>query len=305
VWSPWALNRETVKEELEPIPYRKGSQLHGRVFEIKQWGQWGLPRRLDFLTKLCEDWQRDPQIAQAAARILQDAGVQPRDSEGSWRALLTWVQKNIHYQNEQNERIQSPAYSLEKGYGDCDDMAVLLKCLGGSLRLPSEFTVSGREKGGQRAKRRWVRRRGPIPPHVEWSHIYLCVGWPPFKPSRWVFAEPTLHVPLGWDVMSASDPRAAIPEMAGVSLGMMPVSLGAASAEPPDPLVERRSMLCECGPAPRSEAELPSPFRAPGLFLKQMPWGQIIVAAVPTVLAALLIQQLGRAARPLRSNPRR
>ena len=41
-----------------------------------------------------------------------------------------------------------------------------------------------------------------MPTNARWSHIYLMVGWPPFKPKRWAYCVPTLqHAKLGWDVI--------------------------------------------------------------------------------------------------------
>ena len=47
---------------------------------------------------------------------------------------------------------------------------------------------------------------------ISYVHIYLCVGWPPFGDTVWTFAEPTMRVPLGWDVVSARNNH-DLPEM--------------------------------------------------------------------------------------------
>ncbi len=322
-WSPWPIPKKLLAQ-LQPVEYRAGSRLEGRVFNVGAWGRWSLPRRLDFLTALVKEWGTDPQLAEQAAHILQAAGVPGRAHRDAWAALLSWVQDNIDYRNEPGERIQSPQYTLEHGYGDCDDMAILLASLGHSLRMPWRFTVSGREKRNRRRRRRWVHRRGPIPPGVSWSHIYLSVGWPPFRPEVWTFAEPTLKVPLGWDVIRATRGRrrSVLPEMNGppaalagaVAAGRAPLALagdfGAATPEVPNMAPSGVCMCPRTGPpAPSSPpAETPRAFRDPVGWVQTLPWREIIAGALPTVLSFYLIKKLGDSApatAPKLSNPGR
>jgi ATP/ADP translocase len=52
---------------------------------------------------------------------------------------------------------------------------------------------------------------------AQYAHIYCCVGNKPFTPSKWIMCEPTMKVPLGWDIVKAvsGDPEAAryLPEL--------------------------------------------------------------------------------------------
>ena len=156
---------------------------------------------------------RDPRIATLAVQILRANGVKPREYRKQAAALLKFVQTRIFYVNEPGERLQDPTYTLRVGYGDCDDMAILLAALCESLRLPWKFVISGREGSGRLI--RWVE--GTPYRHANWAHIYLAIGDRPFTPKRWFFAEPTLpNVALGWDVVQASKGGTApIPELAG------------------------------------------------------------------------------------------
>lgn len=112
---------------------------------------------------------------------------------------------------------------------NCDDCGIVLASLGHSLRLPWKWTVSGLSRS--RHKVRWIEGVGRAPTGVDWSHIYLAVGWPPFRPKAWTFADPSLDKPLGWDAVGRSMegvggrgvnvPTDELPEMSGVMAGDM------------------------------------------------------------------------------------
>jgi hypothetical protein len=86
---------------------------------------------------------------------------------------------------------------------------ILLASLYESVGLPWRFVLSGRAKGGDKVRHIEGEQ---ISPDVRWTHIYLCVGTPPFNPVRWYFAETTIvGVPLGWDVVSGD--HSYLPEM--------------------------------------------------------------------------------------------
>ena len=142
---------------------------------------------------------------------MKSKNIQPRDYKGQAQALLKWVQHNIYYVNEPSERLQDPIYTLKVGYGDCDDMAILLATLYESIRLEWRFVLSG--KVGSKTTR-WIEGT-PLPKNGKWSHIYLLVGYPPFQPHKWQFAEPTLRgVDLGWDIIqSMNKGEKILPEM--------------------------------------------------------------------------------------------
>ena len=205
-----------LRAQLRPLGQDRETALTGRQFVISDWERWPMDRRLRFLHELTDDWCRDPALAALAVTIMRNSGAIVRDYRAQWAALLAWVQDpaNFYYANEPNERIQSPQHSINTGTGDCDDAAILLAALGASIRLPFRFVISGVNQHGQKV--RWIEGVGPVPPGVQWSHIYVCVGWPPFNPAAWEFAEPTLTVPLGWDVVSApkdANGRVRLPEM--------------------------------------------------------------------------------------------
>lgn len=184
-----------------------------KVYHLPRWKDMTDPARLVALRQIALEAGRDPRLATLAVQIIRKAGVKPRDYTGQARALLKWTQHTIYYVNEPGERLQDPLYTLRVGYGDCDDMAILLAALCESIRLPWRFVISGK-RGNQIV--RWMEGT-PYQP-AAWAHIYLAVGNKPFRPTRWIYAEPTLRsVDLGWDVVSASNGgRTPLPELAGV-----------------------------------------------------------------------------------------
>ena len=212
-YAPLALAPK-LRAELTPIPGSAKTALAGRVYQITNWERWPMDKRIAYLHALTADWAKDPAIMALATSILRDAGVVAREYREQWAALLSWVQTKLLYVNEPGERICSPQHTLSVGAGDCDDLAIVLGALGESLRLPWAFTISGTNQKGEKV--RWVEGSGPVPPGVTWAHIYLATGWPPFNPTSWVFAEPTMRVPLGWDCVSAPRDRSGrlrLPEM--------------------------------------------------------------------------------------------
>lgn len=183
-----------------------------KVYHMPQWDGYGDPKRLDVIARIAESRGRDPKIATLAVQILRKAGVKPRQFKKQSAALLKWVQDNIYYVNEPGERLQDPLYTLKVGYGDCDDMTIVLYSLVRSLRLPAKLVIVGVNRNGKKV--RYHQGDAHYPQGVEWSHIYMAVGDDPFNPKRYFYAEPTVQgAPLGWDVVNAKNFN--IPELAG------------------------------------------------------------------------------------------
>jgi len=199
-----------------------------KVYHIPSWDGYDDPKRLNVIAQIIDQYGRDPRVAEKCVEILRQAGVQPRDYVGQEAALLRWVQFNIYYVNEPGERLQSPIYTLTKGFGDCDDMIILLLSFYHTLGLPWKLVISGVDKKGK--KIRYIHGQKKMPKGT-YTHIYGMVGNMPFKPTKWYFVEPTLQgVPLGWDVVSAKGN--VLPEMGGslggVSYGFAPSKLSGA-----------------------------------------------------------------------------
>jgi transglutaminase-like putative cysteine protease len=173
-----------------------------KVYDMPAFDGYGDPRKLEVISKIAENAGRDPKMATLAVSIFRQKGVKSRDYKGQAAALLKWVQENIYYVNEPDERLQEPNYTLKVKYGDCDDLVILLFSLCRSVRLPCKLVISGTDSTGK--KYRYHQGDATIPPYVKWSHIYMMVGDRPYGPPKWLYAEPTLKVALGWDVVSAN-----------------------------------------------------------------------------------------------------
>lgn len=185
-----------------------------RTWHLSGWNRMSEAARLAKLREIVSQYGRDPRIRAKAVEIVRLGGAGQRDYQAQAAALLAWVQEHIYYVNEPGEILQSPDYTMKVAHGDCDDMAILLASFCESLALPWRFALSGMAPGKQKV--RYVEGE-PVPPGVQWVHIYLRVGWPTFDPKTWVSAEPTLKgVPLGFDVVDQDANQ--LPEMqAGLS----------------------------------------------------------------------------------------
>jgi len=197
-----------------------------KVHHLPTWKHKDDPVRIKALREVSMKAGRDPRLASLAVAIVRgDATAwgsklpeaKPRDTKAQAARLLKWVQ-GLYYVNEPGERLQDPLYTVQVGYGDCDDLAMLLGALCESLRIPWRFVLSGRTSGGKTI--RWIE--GQPRKRAQWAHIYVAIGNRPFKPTAWMFAEPTVRgVPLGWDVVSSTQKhgKVVLPELAGFDLG--------------------------------------------------------------------------------------
>ncbi|MCK5650293.1 MAG: hypothetical protein KAJ42_02905, partial [Gemmatimonadetes bacterium] len=158
---------------------------------------------MDIITRIAQMRGRDPRIATLAVDIFKKAGVQPRDYVGQAKAILDFVQNQLYYVNEPGERLSDPLRTLKVGYGDCDDLVIVLGAILESVRIPWRVVISGTDKQGRKVR----YHHGDKFPGGEkkgyiWSHIYMTIGDRPFSPQKWHYAETTVRgVPLGWDVV--------------------------------------------------------------------------------------------------------
>lgn len=182
-----------------------------KVFDMPSFDHYQDPKKMDVISKIAENAGRDPRLATVAVNILREANVKPRDYKGQAAAILKWVQTNIYYVNEPDERLQDPLYTLKVRYGDCDDESILVYALARSIRLPARLVISGVDKKGKKV--RYIQGDKHYPSGVNWAHIYLQVGDRPYGQPVWYFAEPTLQVPLGWDVVG--NDASMLPELRG------------------------------------------------------------------------------------------
>jgi hypothetical protein len=207
--------------------YQRGP---AETYRLPNWASLTHDQKIAYIRNIAEQRAHsDPLFATLVARILRALGVPPRKPTWQAAALLRWVQDpaNVYYLNEPGERLQDPIFTLRSKVGDCDDMVILLATLFTAAAFPWRCVLSGKDAGGRAY--RYVEGQGGAPPNVRWDHIYLLVGTPPLRPTRWYFCEPTLvGAPLGWDVISGS--KEDLPSGAGVDLGSVSSSVGTAIA---------------------------------------------------------------------------
>lgn len=188
-----------------------------KTYHIRNWSSWSDAKKLKKLREISEEYGRDPEFR---AWVIQNVcqGTENRDFAGQARRILSWVQNNVRYFNEPNELIQSPQYTIRKGFGDCDDSAVLMGAMLHSIAIPWNFVLAGKGRNG--APVRWSPREGTT---KTWGktfyHIYVEAGLG--RPMQWVSMEPTIKgAPLGYDVVKdgiSADKtgRAVLPELSG------------------------------------------------------------------------------------------
>jgi len=94
--------------------------------------------------------------------VIRDARAASRAELDQALAIGEWVQRNIYYIHEGRETFQRPATTLRLGAGDCDDMAVLICGMLGTVGIREKLCILRTGKGtGARAV-------GPM----RWSHIF-------------------------------------------------------------------------------------------------------------------------------------
>lgn len=192
------------------VPVRQVDLRGPDVYHMPGWKNLSDPARVKALRKIVAEYGADPRIAEIANAALTRAGVPARAYKQQAAVLLKWVHDNVEYRNEPGERLQSPEYTIRMGFGDCDDLSILLAALYQTVRLEYRFVLSGTDKRTRKTIR-WIEGQ-PFPKNVDWAHIYVCVGRPTFRPTRWSFAEPSLKgVKLGWDVVQARQRGQTIP----------------------------------------------------------------------------------------------
>ena len=85
----------------------------------------------------------DPYIRSVAGQLV--APLDPRDQVSHAQAIFDWVRDHVRFVRDPNseELVQNPRWTLQYGFGDCDDITTLLCSLCESVGIPAEFiTVS-------------------------------------------------------------------------------------------------------------------------------------------------------------------
>lgn len=136
------------------------------------------------MAQLARKGIRDQRIRNAAVAIttqgfLNGTGLQQKDFRGEAERIHAFVRDQIRYVRDTDnvELLHHPANLLEIGAGDCDDKAILLASLLGSIGHPTRFIAIAYEPD-------------------RYSHVWLQ----DYIDGRWVDLEPTEPLPFGQTV---------------------------------------------------------------------------------------------------------
>ena len=133
---------------------------------------------LAWMAKFIRDGQQDQRVRELAERLV--AGIFSHDYLSEYAAVLNWVRANIKYRRDPRtiEQVKTPQIVLQTQNGDCDDMAVLIGTLVGSLGAQVRL-VAGAMRGA------------PIVPRTGkpmLSHVWVEAFDP--KSDCWVVLDP-------------------------------------------------------------------------------------------------------------------
>ena len=251
------------------------SREQGKVIQLRGWNNKSDRKKLKLLRELAERYGGDPHMRWFVVnQILKPAGVVQRDFKAQAAAMLKWVQENIFYTNEADEQVQTPWRTIAVKTGDCDDSSLLLATFAESIRMPWKFALAG-DSNGKRV--RYVE--GERLPWANFSHIYVVLGWPPFKPQQWAAAETTIRgAPLGYDVVEHGI-RPFNEVVSPISTGPGPSSLGN-----PNQMSGLVGTAAENLEVRLQKTNLPT-------WFKDLPWDGIITGVIQGVITTLIVNQ--------------
>lgn len=96
---------------------------------------------LVWMRQLAHEAQNDVRLRMLVEKIV--ANVFQRDYLSEYAAILNWVRRNVRYVRDPRtiEQVATPASTISRAAGDCDDMAVLIAALVGLVGGASRFTA--------------------------------------------------------------------------------------------------------------------------------------------------------------------
>lgn len=140
-------------------------------------GAAGIFHSLRIMRGMIDDYKSRLEVIDCATDIIRS--VPQFDELGEVDALFRWVRDRIRYVRDVHgiETIATPTATLARRAGDCDDQCVLLGALCESVGYPTRFVVAGYGAPGV------------------FEHVYLEI----LAAGRWLAADPTERVSLGWE----------------------------------------------------------------------------------------------------------
>ena len=102
-------------------------------------GDAGTAQTISLITQAIDEGKRDPNIRAAAGTIARNEPTNDVDRQA--HAIYDWVKASTRFISSGVgvEVIQDPWYTLQNGFGDCDDFSVLICSLLGSIGIPTRL----------------------------------------------------------------------------------------------------------------------------------------------------------------------
>ena len=106
-------------------------------------GAAGVKATLALMSQLVKEYKIHPAIRDMALRLT--ANLPQKDYQSELQSIFNYVQRHIRYTRDIAgiETIQTPAVTLQKAAGDCDDKSTLLAALLESIGFPTRFRAMG------------------------------------------------------------------------------------------------------------------------------------------------------------------
>jgi hypothetical protein len=139
---------------------------------------------------------RDPRVRQLAVSIVSKRCNEPnhKTGDGGWclderdywgevQAIFYWMRANVRYVRDPStiDTFATAMRTIEAHGGDCDDYQIALAALLMTIGYP--------------VKMKTIRTKD----FADWNHIYLVVGLPPGKPTKWRALDASVKQPAGWE----------------------------------------------------------------------------------------------------------
>ncbi len=104
-------------------------------------GDNGTAQTIGLIRRAREQALRDPAVRAIAGRIV--AGIPPNNLAGQCKAIYEWVKRNIAFVRDPvgHETVSSPRWTLQAGFGDCDDLALLIASMVGVVGIESRLVT--------------------------------------------------------------------------------------------------------------------------------------------------------------------
>lgn len=114
----------------------------GRPITTRRWKfSGGQAEQVLWMRQLVRTYRATHYVRDLARRILAESRCPARDKTCHALAIARWVQDRIAYVNEGDETFQTPPRTVDLGYGDCDDHAILVATLIESIGISAEIVA--------------------------------------------------------------------------------------------------------------------------------------------------------------------